>query len=74
MTVAPELFVPEHAIKAITIADEVLRGPVGMRTLDPSDYNYRPYYNNGEDSDDFATSRVETITKALSGSGFTATF
>ncbi|CAI4835347.1 CPA_1a_G0057570.mRNA.1.CDS.1 [Saccharomyces cerevisiae] len=57
MTVAPELFVPEHAIKAITIADEVLRGPVGMRTLDPSDYNYRPYYNNGEDSDDFATSK-----------------
>ena len=57
MTVAPELFVPEHAIKAITIADEVIRGPVGMRTLDPSDYNYRPYYNNGEDSEDFATSK-----------------
>lgn len=57
MTVAPELFTPDFATKAINIADKVLRGPIGMRTLDPSDYNYRPYYNNGEDSDDFATSK-----------------
>lgn len=57
MTVAPELFTPDYATKAINIVDKVLRGPVGMRTLDPSDYNYRPYYNNGEDSDDFATSK-----------------
>ncbi|CCK71060.1 bifunctional 4-alpha-glucanotransferase/amylo-alpha-1,6-glucosidase KNAG_0F03960 [Huiozyma naganishii CBS 8797] len=57
MVVAPELFTPEYACRAINLADEVLRGPVGMRTLDPSDYNYRPYYNNGEDSEDFATSK-----------------
>lgn len=57
MTVAPELFTPELAARAINEADKILRGPVGMRTLDPSDYNYRPYYNNGEDSDDFATSK-----------------
>ncbi|QLG72265.1 hypothetical protein HG535_0C06200 [Zygotorulaspora mrakii] len=57
MTVAPELFTPKYAIKAIDIADRVIRGPIGMRTLDPSDYNYRPYYNNGEDSSDFATSK-----------------
>lgn len=57
MVVAPELFTPEYAVGAIQLADEVLRGPVGMRTLDPSDYNYRPYYNNGEDSDDFSTSK-----------------
>lgn len=57
MCVAPELFLVERAKHAINVADEVLRGPVGMRTLDPSDWNYRPYYNNGEDSDDFATSK-----------------
>ena len=28
-----------------------------MATLDPSDMNYRPYYNNSEDSGDFATSK-----------------
>ncbi|KAI5954892.1 GDB1 [Candida jiufengensis] len=57
MCVAPELFTPEHAIKAINNADLIIRGPIGMRTLDPSDYNYRPYYNNSIDNDDFATSK-----------------
>ncbi|CEP64670.1 bifunctional 4-alpha-glucanotransferase/amylo-alpha-1,6-glucosidase LALA0_S13e00298g [Lachancea lanzarotensis] len=57
MTVAPELFTAENALTALRNADAIIRGPVGMRTLDPSDYNYRPYYNNGEDSDDFATSK-----------------
>lgn len=55
MTVAPELFTVERAVEALTVADAAIRGPVGMCTLDPSDLNYRPYYNNGEDSDDFAT-------------------
>ncbi|OBA23430.1 glycogen debranching enzyme [Metschnikowia bicuspidata var. bicuspidata NRRL YB-4993] len=57
MCVAPELFTEGRAKNAINIADKYIRGPVGMRTLDPSDWNYRPYYNNGEDSDDFATSK-----------------
>lgn len=57
MTVAPDLFTPEHALIALKMADEVLRGPTGMATLDPSDLNYRPYYVNSEDSDDFATSK-----------------
>jgi glycogen debranching enzyme len=57
MTVAPELFVPTHALHALTLADTVLRGPTGMATLDPKDLNYRPYYNNSEDSTDFATSK-----------------
>lgn len=57
MCVAPELFTPENAVTAISIADEVIRGPVGIRTLDPSDWNYRPYYNNSVDNDDFATSK-----------------
>lgn len=57
MTVAPELFDPRHAIGALCLADTALRGPTGMATLDPADLNYRPYYINSEDSDDFATSK-----------------
>lgn len=57
MVVAPELFTPAKALHALRLADGVIRGPVGMRTLDPSDWNYRPDYNNGEDSTDFATSK-----------------
>ncbi|KAM3077588.1 bifunctional 4-alpha-glucanotransferase/amylo-alpha-1,6-glucosidase [Clarireedia jacksonii] len=57
MTVAPDLFDDAHALQALFLADKVLRGPTGMATLDPADLNYRPYYNNSEDSDDFATSK-----------------
>jgi glycogen debranching enzyme len=57
MTVAPDLFNPEHALRALCIADRSLRGPTGMATLDPSDLNYRPNYHNSEDSEDFATSK-----------------
>ncbi|GMM38938.1 bifunctional 4-alpha-glucanotransferase/amylo-alpha-1,6-glucosidase [Saccharomycopsis crataegensis] len=57
MVVAPELFTPKYAVGALRIADTTIRGPVGMRTLDPSDYNYRPYYINSEDSTDFLTSK-----------------
>ncbi|PHH88100.1 hypothetical protein CDD83_7970 [Cordyceps sp. RAO-2017] len=57
MTVAPSLFEAEHAMQALCLADAVLRGPAGMATLDPADLNYRPYYRNSEDSDDFATSK-----------------
>ncbi|KAK3335807.1 hypothetical protein B0T19DRAFT_19145 [Cercophora scortea] len=57
MTAAPDLFDPEHAMHALCVADTALRGPTGMATLDPDDMNYRPYYRNSEDSDDFATSK-----------------
>jgi glycogen debranching enzyme len=57
MVVAPELFEREHAIHALWMMDRILRGPYGMRTLDPSDLNYRPYYINSDDSDDFLTAK-----------------
>ncbi|KAF3762761.1 family 13 glycoside hydrolase, partial [Cryphonectria parasitica EP155] len=57
MTVAPSLFDMQHAIDALILTDKVLRGPTGMATLDPADLNYRPYYINSEDSEDFATSK-----------------
>lgn len=57
MTVAPELFDPQRAYDALKLADEVIRGPLGMRTLDPSDLNYRPNYINSDDSDDFAVAK-----------------
>lgn len=57
MAVAPDLFDDEHALYALQMADRILLGPQGMKTLDPSDYNYRPYYINSEDSTDFHTSK-----------------
>lgn len=54
---APELFTNENAMSAIEITDKVLRGPVGLRTLDPEDWDYRPYYENSVDNDDFSTSK-----------------
>ena len=57
MTVAPDLFDPQHAIVALEMADKYLRGPTGMATLDPSDLEYHPWYINSDDSDNFATAK-----------------
>ncbi|KXT15042.1 hypothetical protein AC579_4873 [Pseudocercospora musae] len=55
MTVAPDLFDPEHALGALELADKYLRGPIGMATLDPGDQEYHPDYINSDDSDNYQT-------------------
>jgi glycogen debranching enzyme len=57
MAVAPELFDNRHALGALKLADQVLRGPLGMKTLDPLDLQYRPVYDNANDTSDPAVAK-----------------
>lgn len=45
MAICSELFSPVHAQKALKVLNSRLIGPLGMRTLDPDDPNYRPNYD-----------------------------
>ncbi|KAJ7077886.1 glycoside hydrolase family 13 protein [Mycena belliarum] len=57
MTVAPEMFDAEHGLGALKTADKVLRAPLGMKTLDSADLQYRPIYDNQNDSTDSAIAK-----------------
>jgi len=57
MAVAPELFDENHALGALQLADKILRSPLGMKTLDPGDMQYRPYYDNSNDGTDAAIAK-----------------
>uniref|UniRef100_UPI00398F3654 glycogen debranching enzyme-like n=1 Tax=Pristiophorus japonicus TaxID=55135 RepID=UPI00398F3654 len=57
MVVAPELFTPEKAWKALKTAEEKLLGPLGLKTLDPDDHVYCGVYDNSFDNDNFHISR-----------------
>lgn len=57
MVVAPELFNEEHAVHALQVVDKVLRGPLGLKTLDSGDLQYRPVYDNSNDSADAAIAK-----------------
>ncbi|RWS27560.1 glycogen debranching enzyme-like isoform X2 [Leptotrombidium deliense] len=57
MAVAPELFDRNHAKDALDIVQHVLVSALGMKTLDPSDWNYRGDYVNSDDSSDYKTAQ-----------------
>ncbi|KAM7539070.1 hypothetical protein Aperf_G00000049145 [Anoplocephala perfoliata] len=55
MVVAPDLFDVRNAWKALEITRRQLVGPLGMKTLDPRDKDYRCSYHNNDDSFDYST-------------------
>jgi glycogen debranching enzyme len=55
MAVAPELFSPDHAIKALTSVEKylIVNDGLGVRTLSPNDRFYNGNYINNNDSNDY---------------------
>ncbi|GMS83451.1 hypothetical protein PENTCL1PPCAC_5626 [Pristionchus entomophagus] len=57
LAVAPRLISPSKAWAALNTARDALMGPLGMKTLDPTDWAYHGDYNNDDDGTDKATAK-----------------
>uniref|UniRef100_A0A915PP57 Glycogen debranching enzyme n=1 Tax=Setaria digitata TaxID=48799 RepID=A0A915PP57_9BILA len=57
LAVAPRLMSAEKAWHALQIAEKELLGPLGIKTLDPSDFNYCSFYNQDDDGTEKRTAR-----------------
>jgi glycogen debranching enzyme len=53
MTFAPDLFDEVHAVNRPNLVEERHMGPVGMKTLEASDFPHSPCDNNVEDTGGF---------------------
>ncbi|UJR29920.1 hypothetical protein I4U23_017468 [Adineta vaga] len=51
--VAPEMFNKDHIWLALSQVESILLGPLGIKTLDPSDEQYVADYDNKNESSDF---------------------
>uniref|UniRef100_A0A8R1HSN3 Glycogen debranching enzyme n=1 Tax=Caenorhabditis japonica TaxID=281687 RepID=A0A8R1HSN3_CAEJA len=56
LAVAPQLLDARKAWRALNTA-EVLLGPLGIKTLDPTDWAYNGYYNNDDDGTEKKTAK-----------------
>ena len=56
MVTAPELFTASNEKLALEKIQEKLLGRLGIKTLDPDDWNYHPYYIN-QDNNSYQTAK-----------------
>lgn len=73
MAVAPELFTPKFALDALAVLEANLVGPLGVKTLDPADPDYRrellPCDSRRFAPSDRLTSQLTTTTRTTRTTG-----